>query len=872
MLVFCWQKRPSVKQTQRDKDTNKAATSKSNQLSLQGFEDKTNDAEKDSPTNTNFWADLFDTLPPWLDEIIAIALLIFGVLSFIALINPAEAIVATAWRDIMTGLFGRGSVLISVGLFILGIIILLPKVGVSVRFPPARIFAIEIAFLAIIALLHLLSPDTELRAIARIGEGGGQVGWGLSLLAQLLGRPLTIFFYACILFVSLLTIIGVRKAHIKHHLEKIGHQLQQIAEQNKVVAESAKGIPPIVEAPATIIAEGPFSLTRKRTPFMRIRANPEHIPPSLRVSSHTPVDAPKPTEGARAVLETPNSDIKDSPTFFGQRQLKRELNLIGEVKRKNKDGIQWVERPDGRLKRYFSVDNMRESKRVVKRDKDLPPIDLLDDIPLHVPDEQEINHNVVLIENTLLEFDIDIDVVDVQVGPTVTQYAIQPFREGKSGDYERTRVGKIAALAGDLALALSAKRLRLETPVPGQSYLGVEVPNKNPSIVALRSVYESKAFHDAAQKSNSPLLIPLGRDVSGKPVAVDIATMPHLLIAGTTGSGKSVCIAALATALVLHNTPEQVQLVMLDPKMVELSRFNGLPHLLGPVETDAERIIEVLRWCTREMDRRYKLLEEHAARNIDTYNSRQASRKRGGDPLPYIVIFIDEIGDLMLNYQEETEKSITRLAQMARAVGMHLVVATQRPSVDVITGLIKANFPTRISFAVASSVDSRVILDTTGAETLLGRGDMLYLANDAAGPRRIQGCFVSDEEVRRVVTYWREWHQEQIRAGKAQKITAGPWERGLTRREFLAETDPMLEEAIELVVQTGEASASMIQRRLGLGYPRAARIMDMLEELGIIGEPVGGGRNRRVLFQPGQDPFKKVIDRRHKASQMRNNE
>jgi S-DNA-T family DNA segregation ATPase FtsK/SpoIIIE len=295
--------------------------------------------------------------------------------------------------------------------------------------------------------------------------------------------------------------------------------------------------------------------------------------------------------------------------------------------------------------------------------------------------------------------------------------------------------------------------------------------------------------------------------------------------------------------------------------MVELSRFNGIPHLLGPVETDQERIIGVLRWCTREMDRRYKLLEEHAARNIDTFNSRLGRRRRD-EYLPYIVILIDEIGDLMLTFPEETEKTVTRLAQMARAVGMHLVVATQRPSVDVITGLIKANFPARISFAVASGVDSRVILDTVGAESLMGHGDMLYQAPDAMAPRRVQGCYVSDDEVRALTQYWRDWHKKQVDEGKAQSTIIGPWERGLTRREFLAETDPMLEQAIALVVAEGEASASLIQRRLGLGYPRAARIMDLLQELGVVGELKDGGRGREVLIKPGKDPFKDLIDKR----------
>jgi S-DNA-T family DNA segregation ATPase FtsK/SpoIIIE len=394
--------------------------------------------------------------------------------------------------------------------------------------------------------------------------------------------------------------------------------------------------------------------------------------------------------------------------------------------------------------------------------------------------------------------------------------------------------------------------------VPGQNYIGIEVPNRNPSTVALRSVYESKGYYDQAQKKKSPLMIPLGRDVAGEPVGIDLSQMPHLLIAGTTGSGKSVCIAAMAAALVLDNTPDVVKMVMLDPKMVELSRFNGLPHLLGPVETDPERIIGVLRWCTREMDRRYKLLEEHASRNIEIYNSRLGRRRRD-EFLPYIVVFIDEVGDLMMLQPDETEKTITRLAQMARAVGIHLIVATQRPSVDVITGLIKANFPSRISFAVASGTDSRVILDSVGAETLMGKGDMLYQASDAMAPRRLQGCFVSDDEVRAIVQHWKDWAEKE---GVTIDQRSAPWERGLTRREFLSETDPMLEQAIELVIATQEASASMIQRRLNLGYPRAARIIDLLEELGVIGPQLPGARNRDVLIKPGSDPFKELIDRR----------
>ena len=420
------------------------------------------------------------------------------------------------------------------------------------------------------------------------------------------------------------------------------------------------------------------------------------------------------------------------------------------------------------------------------------------------------------------------------------------------------RVSEITNLSGDLALALSAKRLRIQAPVPGHSYVGIEVPNRQPSTVALRPVLESEHFY---KYRKNPLALPLGRDVSGEPFMADLGTMPHLLIAGTTGSGKSIMLAAMTTALVMNNTPDVVRLVLLDPKMVELSRFNGLPHLLGPVETELDRIIGVLRWATREMDRRYKLLEKEAARNLEVYN-KGLGRRRKDERLPYIVLIIDEIGDLMMQRPDETERALTRLAQMARAVGIHLMVATQRPSVDVITGLIKANFPARISFAVASGVDSRVILDSTGAESLMGKGDMLFLAPDASGPQRVQGCYISDEEVNATVDYWKDWNESEIEEGRGEPGAIAPWERGMTRREVLAETDPMLEDAIALVIAEGEASASLIQRRLGLGYPRAARIMDLLFELGIIGAARPGGRSREVLIKPGGDPFKKIIEKR----------
>ena len=798
----------------------------------------------DGAIQPTFWDDLRDSLPSWLDELIAIALLIFGVLSFLALFFPSGAIAAITWANILRNLFGSGSPIVALGLFVLGIVILLPKIGIRIKFSPARVLAIEVMFLCVLAILHVMPAQEELRSLARNGAGGGIVGWGLTAFSYwLLGRGATITFYAFLTIISVAAVLGLRRRHIVDLFDRIGERLLIFSARWSGAAER------ITMPEMTVSTSKILELTTREVPLMRIVQDVDNLPPSVRAR-------------IAAQEATKDIDLTTHPLFNTKgKELKLDVNIIGEItKDKADDGTPLVRRPDGRIKRYFSVNAMKEDKKIGRRDKNLPSLDLLSEETMTMPEDDEINHKVVLIENTLLEFDIDIDVANVQVGPTVTRYAVQPYRTKADGTTERTRLGKIASYHNDLSLALSAKRLRLEIPVPGTNFMGIEVPNAEPSVVTLRSVIESRTFWDKANKSPSPLTIPLGRNVSGEPVALDIAKMPHLLIAGTTGSGKSVCIAAIASALLLNNRPDKVKLVMLDPKMVELSRFNGIPHLMGPVETDTERIIGVLKWCTLEMDRRYKLLEEYGVRNIDNYNEQYGKRRRGKDHMPHIVIMIDEIGDLMMSQPEETERAITRLAQMARAVGMHLVIATQRPSVDVITGLIKANFPGRIAFSVASGVDSRVILDSVGAEHLMGRGDMLYLAPESGAPIRVQGCYINDEEVRTIVEHWQNWYDEQVELGDMERLRTGPWQRGLTRREFLAETDPMLEDAIEYVVRTQEASASLIQRELNLGYPRAARIVDMLEELGVVGDSVGGGRARRVLIPKGEDPFKRIID------------
>ncbi|OQA40265.1 MAG: DNA translocase SpoIIIE [Chloroflexi bacterium ADurb.Bin325] len=475
-----------------------------------------------------------------------------------------------------------------------------------------------------------------------------------------------------------------------------------------------------------------------------------------------------------------------------------------------------------------------------------------------------------------------VQVVEVNQGPAVTQFGLRPgsiIRKDRKGEEKqiKVRVSQIQALSNDLSLALAASPIRIEAPVPGRDFVGVEVPNVQISQVSLRGVMESEEF----MATKGPLLFGLGRDVSGQPMAADLARMPHLLIAGATGSGKSVCINALISSMLLRHTPDTLRFLMVDPKRVELTVYNGIPHLIAPVVVDVERAVPVLQWATREMERRYKLFAKLGARNIEGYNEKQAAR--GEPPLPYIVIVIDELADLMLSAPEDVERYICRIAQMARATGMHLVLATQRPSVDVVTGLIKANFPARIAFAVTSQVDSRVIIDTPGAEQLLGRGDMLFMAPDSSKLLRLQGCWVSDRETHRLVQYWKGarafTEPEALMADEggqyaaAGNEAAGPGEVGgleppwlpgqealqqplwedVAASQSLEGRDDMYRQAVEEVRRAGKASISLLQRRLRIGYSRAARLIDQMEADGIVGPELGGTRGREILPERTQN-------------------
>ena len=463
----------------------------------------------------------------------------------------------------------------------------------------------------------------------------------------------------------------------------------------------------------------------------------------------------------------------------------------------------------------------------------LPPIDILEKPKEVELNRDEINKRARLIEEALASYGVEAKIGQVNVGPTVTQFGIEPgwdrkYKKTKENGQERLeevsrtriRVDRITSLSNDLALALAAPSIRIEAPVPGKSVVGIEVPNSTFGSVALRGVIESTAFQKT--RARSKIAIAMGKGAGGEAMAADLARMPHLLIAGATGSGKTICLDSIICCLLLHSSPDDVRFIMVDPKRVELIIFNGLPHLATPVIVESDKAVKALRWLNHEMDNRYRLFAQAGSRNIEAYNKDRAP----GESMPYLILVIDELADLMMTAFDEVERTLCRLAQLARATGIHLIVATQRPSVDVVTGLIKANFPSRISFAVTSQVDSRTILDSGGAEKLLGRGDMLYMTSESSKLKRLQGSFISDAEIQRMVYFWGNqgntdtslinFDEIDEPVTLSQKIATGP--------------DPLMIEVTNLAQQHEHISASFLQRRLHIGYPRAARLMDSLEK------------------------------------------
>jgi S-DNA-T family DNA segregation ATPase FtsK/SpoIIIE len=725
----------------------------------------------------------------------AVLVIALALLTLFGLTGLSSGTLLNAWADFLRRWLGWGAILVPVSLGWLAWLQLAPHAlrgGVSIRIHWSRVIAGEGAAVALLGLLNLaIGKDV---ATAAAGQGGGLIGWSIGYLIAGLLPPPTDLLLLLALFVFGLFLASEVTAD---RLGRVLDWLQAFGFEGGVpaaeVRKSAAG--PATAEPMTNRATAPA-----RKPRTKIAAN----------------------ERVRVPVETADDQVKP------------------------------------KLKKRAAV---------------LPDLALLDNSESRRPAQKDIDETGSVIVKTLKEFGVPVNVLGARVGPSVTQYQVEPGfveRPGPDGASKqwKVRVAQISSLADDLALALSANSLRIEAPVPGESYVGIEVPHRRTSTVSLRPVIESESF----QRLNAPLAIALGRDVSGGAIAADLGKMPHLLIAGTTGSGKSVCIASIVTCLAVNNTPDDLRLVLIDPKMVELVRFNGLPHLFGKVETDLDRITGVLRWVTREMDRRYKLFETVGARNLENYSSK-IGKKSTAERLPRLVVLIDELADLMMRAPDETERTVVRLAQMARATGIHLVVATQRPSTDIVTGLIKANFPARISFAVTSSVDSRVILDGIGAESLLGRGDMLFLNPEISAALRLQGCYVSDREIDRIVSYWREQAAEaggpepvEIEAAETAEARVppapgasgpaqAPWDMMLAREAVVEDKDGQIEQAIAIVKKYGTASASLLQRKMRIGYPRAARLMDELREMGIVGREQTGGKTREVFVRGDDDPI-----------------
>ncbi len=732
-------------------------------------------SRKKPKTRFNWRASLTD---PLLQQILSLVVIALGVITLLALFQVTTGRWLDAWVDLLQYWLGWGVFPAVVAILLAGLLWLQHHLDRPVKWRWRPIVGAELAFFSLLALTHAIAGRGAPWGLVEEGWGGGLIGWAISImLLTYLGWPATVLILLVLLALGLGLTFDITFADVKR------------------IAGVVRGI---------------LTGRAKRRP----------------ARSATRREQPRPSQPAHA---RSTSRRESAPR-------KAALPVQARPSRKSSRAVSPPADAEPQVAPAVAAPSRRRRRR---RKLARPPLDLLNESEGPALTDKEIREKSQIIEETLKQFGLPVEVTEVRVGPTVTQFGVSPgFVERSGTGGRKVRVGQISALTDDLALALAASRLRVEAPVPGRPIVGIEVPNSEVQLVGVREVMETGLF----RKLDSPLAVALGQDVAGEPVVADMATMPHMLIAGTTGSGKSVCIKAIITCLIYNNTPDELRLVMIDPKMVELVRFNGLPHLYGRVEVDLERVVRVLRWVALEMDDRYKHFAAVTARNLDDYN--RVMKREGEPPLPRIVVLVDELADLMMLAPDEVERIICRIAQMARATGIHLVVATQRPSVDVVTGLIKANFPARISFATVSQVDSRVILDTLGAETLLGRGDMLYLAADAGYPVRVQGCFVSEEEVERLVDFWRE----QVGPVEAE----APWERmmrpGESGRVEKDMDDELLQKAIALVRGTGSASASLLQRRLRIGHPRAARLMQEMEEMGIIGPPEAAGRTRRVII------------------------
>ena len=726
-------------------------------------------------------------------EIWAIIYLALGIISVLSL-KSDFTLPGTGWVfDLLAPVFGWGVFLVPVVFFMIAGILFFSK---KVNFGTARLVGLVMMLFSALSIIHLSVPADKIHDYAALGKYGGYVGFVTNFLVlDVLGVgrvTATIIFVAAFL-ISLMLVFELSLR------ELLGFIIPQI--KIEMVKESKRKL-----EPPTRGLFG-FGLGGRKT------------------------------EEEEDEDEKPEIMIRKSHITAGNKQKNGGVIFGDEKDMEDDDGKPKIVISEDKVKEV--VAELSESEKEAEEEEyewEFPSLDLLKSGDSNVTvDDDVLMSNADKIKKKLSQFGIEVTMHEVNVGPTVIQYTLKP--------HEGVKLSKITALKNDLALALAAERIRIEAPIPGKSLVGIEVPSENRATVYLREILESTEFAEAKSK----LSLPLGRDVAGKPIIGNLELMPHLLIAGATGSGKSVAMNVFLTALLYQNSPRDLKLIMVDPKRVELSSYNSIPHLLTPVIQDPEKAAISLRWVVAEMGRRYSELSHHRVRNINEYNDLSGISK-----LPRIIVVIDELADLMMAAGKEVEASICRVAQMARAVGIHLIIATQRPSVDVITGLIKANIPSRISFAVSSSIDSRTILDGIGAEDLLGRGDMLYLPPGMNKPVRVQGIYVSTDEIERVtnrvkLTTEPKYDDAVTSMETAKQSLVGVPNSRVAPGEGEAEDD-MYEQAFQLVIQTRKASASLLQRHLKLGYARAARLIDLLEKNGVVG-PADGAKPRRILTE-----------------------
>jgi len=750
-------------------------------------------------------------------EVLALVLVFLAIVSVIALFAPGAGMIVQPWHDWLARMLGWGIAFAAP--LLAGFALMLWMKSMPAERWMAATGAAVVA-LSLLGMFHLAAGGGS--ELIDSGEGGGVIGFAVStLLAGAIGAAgawvvLILLFVVGLLLYFNMTVGDLVAAWLQRRDE--AREMAAAAEARRLMAAERRGAraepaPPVPPAPT---AAGRSLLERMRkalgggaepddAPLILRRARTNGVPTGPAPARPSP-PPPPPGEGGELVPATAAISVETL-----ENEEEAHLAAVGQH-----------EAQDAALE-------------PTQRSWDLPEVAILSDAPASSAAQLDLTAKGQRIRETLAHFGIGVKVARIQEGPVVTQYAL---------DVEPgIKLSRIEGLADNLALALAARSIRIQAPIPGEPFVGIEIPNSAFDLVTLKEVLASPNFESASAQSK--LAFALGQDVAGQPFSADLAKMPHVLISGATGSGKSVCVNAIVCSLLMRATPTEVKLIMIDPKRVEMAQYKDIPHLKAPIIVDTEKAVNALKWTVGTMESRYHEFAQRGVRNIAGYNE----ALRPGEPrMPYIVVVIDELADLMMVSAYEVEATITRIAQLARATGIHLVVATQRPSVQVITGLIKANIPSRIAFAMTSGVDSRTILDTTGAEDLLGRGDMLYQPIDAPRAVRLQGVLVTDPEIDAVAAHWRA----QARAEYDPFVTARKRDGKPGGRPGEGEdddSDPLLSQAVDIVRRSDKASASLLQRRLRVGYARAARILDQMEDRGIVG-PADGSRFREVLVTP----------------------